>query len=241
MDIWQILSLGLQVLSKVRLPSGEPPPEPNIFKLYNQCLDQVKADDVAASADVLTVHDNQNADHRASYLPLSPGTMPLSLPSPESQVISDNVSTACVPCVRAHISAASGALTEALRMARGDGMANAEVADRIRLAQDEIVIAERKDLTPEAVLSAPPSEKVIIDELLPRIRTLRQHIVQIGSIDDLLNVSAEANILGRDLTLMHFKSKGVDVDGVQNLADQVSAGEITMEEAREKVKEFVPG
>jgi hypothetical protein len=235
MDIRQLIGLGFQLLTKVRLPSGEPPSEPDLVQLYQDSLAQVNAQ----ISPVISISASDTPDSQ-SLQALPPATtaplLPPSEPSSES-----NVSVACIPCVRAHVSAAAGFLTEALRMGRGDGLTHPEVANRINLAQGEIVSAERIDLTPEAILRAPREEKAVIEWLLPRIRELRQHIITIDSLEDLLEVSVEANTLGRDLTLRHLEAKGVDVGKLEDIAQQVSDKKITIEQAKQRVKELVPG
>jgi hypothetical protein len=222
MDIRQILSLGLFLLSKVRVPqTTNPPPEPDIVQLYNDARTSIKTMPVVPPLPSLSLDT------------------PISIPS-EPPSSEDSVSTACVPCLRAHIAAAAGFLTEALRMARGDGLTNPEVADRINLAEGEIVSAERVDLSPEAILRAPPEEKAVIDWFLPRVRELRQHIITISSLDDLLNASAEANALGRELTLRHLESKGVNIQGVVDIAKKVNDGVMTLDQAKEQVKGLLP-
>ena len=233
MDIRQIVMLCFFALSKVRLPRGNPPPEPNVMDIYKQCRSQVDAD---------------NRTSQKSPLAPSVTILPAFEPPPTSILNSQTqttvstaagVATACVPCLRGHISAVSGALTEALRMSRGEGIATPDVAERIRLAQDEITIAERKDLTPEAILASSPVEREIIDEFLPRVRELRQHITTISNAEDLLEVSAEANALGRDLTLRHLESKGIDTEKLNSIAEEVKSGVMTLDQAKERVKELV--
>lgn len=228
MDFRQVLAIGFMLLGKIRLPTGVPPPEPDLLQLYKQSRAKV-----AEMSSPLFLYKSPSPHGVAST------TLPASEPFSTSPSLT-SVATACVPCLRAHVSAASGALTEALRMARTDGMANPEVAERIRLAQDEIVIAERKDLTPEVILRASPEEKKVIEWFLPRVRELRQHIILISSPDDLLRVSAEANALGRDLTLRHLEAKGVDVEGVIDIANQVKNGSMTLDQAKERVKALLP-
>lgn len=230
MDFWQLVSLGLIVLSKVRLPSGKPPPEPDVVEIYNRHRSALDAESPAAKL--------PPASFVSTAAPFSEPQV--STEPPEVTIEEGNpIAVACVPCLRGHISTTSAALSEAERMSRGDGIANAEIAERIRLALEEIVVAERKDLTPEAILRAPASEKAIIEEFLPRIRALRQNITSIGDRDRLVEVAAEANEMARDLTLRHLQSKGVDIAAVEGIAEQVKAGEITLDQGKERVKQLV--
>ena len=166
MDIRQVVMLCFFALSKVRLPRGNPPPEPNIIDIYKKCRGQVDSD---LSLDSIPFAPGVTL----------PGPEPPSTVNPQTQptvATAAGVATACVPCLRGHISAVSGALTEALRMSRGEGIATPDVAERIRLAQDEITIAERKDLTPEAIIASSTEDRKIIDEFLNRGVLDRQDI-----------------------------------------------------------------
>ncbi len=238
MEFSQFLVLGASLLSKIRLPSGKPPPEPDVVEIYKRCRAEVDTS-IGVGADTTSVPD-------IALTALTPPPVghdgSSSLPSASAlagPAEPSSVATACVPCLRAHMSTVSGALSEAERMSRGGSIADPEVADRIRLAQDEITMAERKDLAPEAILRAPKSEQAIIEEFLPQIRQLRQHITTIYSRDDLVKVAGEANEMGSQLTLRHLQSKGVDVQQVVDIAKQVSDGTITAAEAENRVKELV--
>jgi len=119
-------------------------------------------------------------------------TAPLS-GNPDRKVAPRNVAVACLPCTRAHLVTAIGALKEALRFARVDGVAHPEVQDRLDAAAEEIAVMERIDLAPERLAVAPKEEQAVLEDLLPRIRMIRQKVLnEISSVDDLKEVAREA-------------------------------------------------
>jgi len=148
--------------------------------------------------------------------------------------------TACLSCSRSHLSTVSGAMTESLRFARTDGIMNPEVQRRIMLAEDEINIMERIDLAPDALAKATPGEQEVAQEYLPKIRKLRQDIGNITTVDQLETVAQEASILGQEFRLRHLQLRGVDLNPVLELAKGVQSGEISMAEAKEKLKTLLP-
>ena len=152
------------------------------------------------------------------------------------------VSTACLSCSRSHLSTVSGALGEATRFARGDanGINHPEAQRRILLAEDEMNIMERIDLSPDALASSPPEERTVAEEYLPRIRVLRQEIGDIASFDALEKVAADASILSQEFRLRHLQIKGVDLNPVVELAQKVQRGELSMDEAKAQLKELLP-
>jgi len=155
---------------------------------------------------------------------------------------SPEISTACLSCSRSHLSTVSGALGEALRFARGDsrGIKHPEVIRRVLMAEDEINMLERIDLAPDALVNTSPEDREVAEEYLPRIRQLRQNIGNISSVTDLEEAAAEASILGQEFRLRHLQLQGVDLNPVLELAKSVERGEITMDEAKEKIRELVP-
>lgn len=152
------------------------------------------------------------------------------------------VTTACLSCSRSHLSTVSGALGESLRFARGDpsGIRHPEVQRRIMLAEDEILMLERIDLSADSLIKSPPGERAIALEYLPRIRNLRQNIGDISSVEQLGEVAAEASILGQEFRLAILQGKGMDLSPIISLARAVEEGSMTMQEAKERVKELLP-
>ena len=184
------------------------------------------------------------------YTPLREAIPKLSKAEPPPSTIEEgppraetkqDVSTACISCGRSHLSTVSGALGEATRFAREEqGIKHPEVQKRIMMSEDEINILERIDLSPEALMKAPPEERQLAEEYLPRIRKLRQDLGQITSLEDLEKTAAEASILGQEFRLRALQLKGVDLNPVMALAKDVQEGRLTMEAAKEKLKEILP-
>lgn len=166
-------------------------------------------------------------------------TEPVSTPK-VAEVQQADVSTGCISCSRSHLSTVSGALSESLRFARSDSIKSPEVQRRLMMAEDEINIMERIDLAPDALEKSPPEEKALAEEYLPRIRKLRQDIGQIASVEELERTAAEASILGQEFRLRALQLKGVDLNPVMELAKKVQAGELSIEEAKAKLKEILP-
>lgn len=152
--------------------------------------------------------------------------------SPKAASPPGDRSTGCVPCARAHLSTVSGTLKEALRFARSEGMGHPEVQTRLQAAEEDITLIERHDWTPEKILASPPEEAEIIREFLPRLRNLRQEVVDISTVDDLERAAASAARLATDFRLAVLKARGVDTVKVVELARRVDAGEMTLEEAK---------
>ncbi len=150
------------------------------------------------------------------------------------------VSTSCIACSRSHLSTVSAALAEALRFARDTGITDPEAQRRILLSEDELNILERIDLAPDAIARSPKDQQAIAYEFLPKIRKVRQDIGQIASLADLERVAAEASVTSQEFRLRDLESKGVDLSPIMKIAQKVQSGEITMEEARGQVGQFIP-
>ncbi len=101
------------------------------------------------------------------------------------------VSTACLSCSRSHLSTVSGALGESLRFAREGGIADPEVQRRLMLAEDEINVMERIDLSADALAKATPEGRQVAREYLPKIQAVRQRLGAITSVKELEQTAAE--------------------------------------------------
>ena len=100
--------------------------------------------------------------------------------------------TACTLCSDEHFSEVSGALSEALRFARNEGIGTKEVIRRVRHARDELNAMERFDLAPEEIIKLPEDEKEVAHWALPQSRNLRHMINSMRSVDDLEKVAGQA-------------------------------------------------
>ncbi|MBA7566967.1 hypothetical protein ES708_08667 [subsurface metagenome] len=100
--------------------------------------------------------------------------------------------TACTLCSDEHLSEVSGALSEAVRFARNEGLGSREVIRRVRHARDELNAMERFDLAPEEMVKLPPDEQKIAHWALPQSRDLRHILNSMQSVDDLEQAAAKA-------------------------------------------------
>lgn len=148
--------------------------------------------------------------------------------------------TGCISCSRSHLSTVSGALSESLRFAREGGIQHPEVQRRIMLSEDEINIMERIDLAPDALAKSPADEAKLAQEYLPHIRSLRQDIGAIKSLEELESLAARASLLSQEFRLRQLQLKGVDLNPVIALAKEVQAGRISMDDAKRKLRELLP-
>lgn len=113
---------------------------------------------------------------------------------PKKDLTSDKIEkgTACLACSKDHFSTASGALSEALRFARKEGMNHPEVQTRIGIATDELNIMERIDLSAEKLIRLEGHEKQIALDALSQSRDLRHNIMAMKTPDDLERAAADA-------------------------------------------------
>jgi hypothetical protein len=150
------------------------------------------------------------------------------------------VATACLSCTRSHLATIAGLMGEALRFARAEGILHPEVQERLNMAEQEVNVMERIDLSPQKIQDLPPVEAEMAREYLPKIRVLRQDMGNIESVEALEAATAEASVLGQEFRLRHLQTKGVDLNPVVDLARRVKAGELTIEEAKAKLKTMLP-
>jgi hypothetical protein len=87
-----------------------------------------------------------------------------------------SIEAGCVPCALGHISTCSGALAEATRFARSDGLRSNQVIDRIGHCLEELNIMEREDLSPQKIASLPKWEKDLAVEALNVSRKMRHDL-----------------------------------------------------------------
>jgi len=219
----QIIIAGLNGLSRLKPSSSKPPIPPSISEVYQNAMASV------GTPLIPPVH-----------IDVAEQKPPSSSPQLPEQATSRDVATACISCSRSHLATVTGALGEAIRFAREGGIADPEVIKRIELAENEITIMERVDLSPASIKASPPEEQKMANDFLPRIRTLRQNIGNIMSVGNLEDTASEAEILGREFRLRHLEIKGVDVQGVMSLAKKVNNNEMTLEEAQEKIRKYLP-
>ncbi len=168
--------------------------------------------------------------------PVVRNTVTITPVEPERKVLA----TSCIACSQSHITGIAGALDEGLRFAREGGVTDPEALRRIDAAEREIVTMERIDLSPEAILNSPEKDQELARYFLPKIRVLRQDIGQIADVPGLEKAAAEASVLSQEFRLKRMQAAGVNLNPIMALAKAVQDGTMTVEEARAKVKEFLP-
>ena len=150
------------------------------------------------------------------------------------------VSTACMNCARSHLATVAGAWEEALRFARTGGIGDPEVVKRLSIAEKELNIMERVDLSPASIEASPREQQELARKFLPAFRDLRQKAGEISTVAQLEKAAADAENTGRQLRLDILKSKGVDVNSIADLVGKVERKEMTVDQAKEKLKSMVP-
>lgn len=171
---------------------------------------------------------------------LPPVPAPRALPPGKLTGTGAPVATSCIACSSSHVATVAGALGEAMRFARENGIMHPEVIKRLDAADQEITIMERIDLSADAVRNSPPRDQELAKYFLPKIRELRQNLGNVASVDDLEKTAADASILSHEFRLKRMEQNGVDLNPIVALAQKVQAGEISIEEARAQVRKYLP-
>jgi len=132
--------------------------------------------------------------------------------------------TACTICTMEHFSVTSGALAEALRFARNEGLGSKETIKRIRQANQELNMAERIDLAPEEVTKLPEDEKEVAHWALPQSRNLRHSINSAQTVEDLEKASAQAANLADTFSEKLVKCKpGIEIKEHKTESPEIEA------------------
>ena len=100
--------------------------------------------------------------------------------------------TACLPCSRDHLSTVSGALNEAIRFSRREGVGHPEVGVRVGVAIDELNAMERFDLAADKMVQLRGEEKELAEWALNTSGDLRHDITAVKSHEDLEKTAAKA-------------------------------------------------
>ncbi|GAJ09095.1 unnamed protein product [marine sediment metagenome] len=140
-------------------------------------------------------------------------------------------------CSDEHLSEVSGALGEAVRFARTEGMGSREVIRRVRHARDELNAMERFDLAPEELARLPEDEKAVARWTLPQSRDLRHMLNSMQSVDDLEQAAARASNIADEFAerLISCKSGYLETKPETELPPEIEALRNLVEE-RKKVK-----
>jgi len=133
---------------------------------------------------------------------------------------------ACNVCLNDHFSTVSGALSEAIRFARKDGVEHPEVLTRISMSEDELNIGERIDGAPEKVAALAPDEKVLMEEMLTTSRHLRHLLSDIRDFKALESTAAEAQTARKEFRSKLFKMQMARMSPEERTAAKSKAQEV---------------
>ncbi len=232
------LEMGLKLLSLVlRLTPPEKHP-PADYSEFRNAFSEYAKEHMAildSSRKIGEGFEAKQVEVPAQVVEIPEPEPALALPEPKKAV-----ATSCIACSRSHLATIAGALDESLRFAREGGLTDPEAIRRIDTAEREVTMMERIDLSPEAIQNSPPKEQEMARGFLPKIRKLRQDIGQIASVEQLEQAAAESSILTHEFRLRQMELAGANLNPIIALAKAVEKGEISMEEARIKVKEYLP-
>lgn len=117
--------------------------------------------------------------------------------------VTDSKTEACAACTRNHIAAAAGLLTEGTRFL-SKGLGSAEVAERIDLATQELVTAERGDLNPAKIARLPDGERKLATWMAQKVREMRHIMDQLKSEEDYRKAIIELSDLSREITKRYY-------------------------------------
>lgn len=103
----------------------------------------------------------------------APGTSPPAEegPAPYSRYAPDMaVATGCLPCGRAHLSAAAAMGDNTLAMLQNHGLADPSVQEHVQLVSEELEGLWQDDWTPAKIAASPPDEQAILQATIPALR-----------------------------------------------------------------------
>jgi hypothetical protein len=161
--------------------------------------------------------------------PASSSPQPVAAGHPSA--LSDRRGTGCRPCTSDHFSTCAGALAEALRFARVDGIEDQQVQDRIALCVEELNIWERVDAAADKLPSLAAPEREFVHRWLPKGRDLRHQLNEIGTLEDLEAAAALARQLSREARTEMRQLRPPVMSKIESLAQKVKSGEISNKEA----------
>jgi hypothetical protein len=241
MNVFEIAAIAVRILGNF-IPNPKPPPVDYsaLRNIYTEQYDKRinLFDNLGASSTNIIESPAPVAlleDPRQEPYVETPEVIPAKLTGTGAPV-----ATSCIACSRSHMATIAGALEEAIRFARDGGVTDPEAIRRIDTAEKEINIMERIDLSPEAIQNSPEKDQTLARHFLPKIRSLRQNIGQITSVEKLEKAASEASVLTHEFRLKQMEANGTNLNPILELAKKVQAGEMSMEEARAKVKEYLP-
>lgn len=149
----------------------------------------------AAKAIIRENEKTQKPEQITQIQPIQEQTPPTPEIEPTKDMTIEKIEggTACLGCTNDHLSTVSGALNEAIRFARTDGIVHVEVKRRLGMALDELNMLERIDLSTENIIALNGTEKQLATDILEAARDLRHKITAIRVFEDLEKVAGEAS------------------------------------------------
>lgn len=161
-----------------------------------------------------------------------------------------SIVSGCIPCSMGHVGTCSGLLNEAVRFARKDGVANAEVVDRVNMCLDELNSMERVDMRPELISQLKDWEKDLAQNVLVESRNMRhdlENLANTGDVDALEALAAKTDTTRKEIGRQWFQrklqnmtpaEKQVTMDKVlariQQMADTVSDTDMVEETSEDE-------
>ena len=121
--------------------------------------------------------------------------------------IRESKTTACIPCVKNHLSAVAGILSESKRFI-SNGIKDPKIVEAIDIATKELTAAERGDLDPAKVASLPEKEKEVAEWAAEQTRDLRHSIDGIRDKETLEEAIVKADQINKEMI-----SKFIDLVG----------------------------
>ncbi len=183
----QLILKGVDIAGRKYLQNGKTPSESDVTrqtineledfknefketKKSVQNIEEIKKEEIKNSRQNNEKEENKEKEPYSNYAP----------------EMEEDIATGCIPCSRAHILGIKGALKEALRFAREDGINHPEAIRRIDYATEELIDMERFDLSEEQIQNSPPEQKQMVDDIETDLRELRQFLVnEMNSVDEL--------------------------------------------------------
>jgi len=166
----------------------------------------------------------------------------LSLPSktsiPEKGEIPEKgkKGTACLPCSRHHVTTVGGALSEAVRFARSDGLGHPEVLKRLAISEQELDIMERVDLTPSNILELSSRDGETARWIAGKGRDIRHLLDEMKTVEDLERATAQVQDVNIEYRARLANLSPQDTERLKALVKDVKTGKLTKDEAVAKLK-----
>ena len=205
----QLILKGVDIAGRKYLQNGNTPSESEVTRKTIKELEDLKNDFKDTKKNIQNIEEikkeeiknsRQNSKNEGNT-----DEEPYSKYAPEM-----DIATGCIPCSRAHILGIKGALKEALRFAREDGINHPEVITRVDHATEELLNMERLDLSEEKIQNSPIEQREMVDDIEIDLRELRQFLVnKMDSVDELKQAIIHADNIYQRIRNISFKGKEV--------------------------------